>query len=268
MPANVLRGGFGLALRRVACRCVIGGTHSPDCAYARLFEPAASGSAGPSGLRDYPRPFVFRARSLDGRRMEPGELFHFEMNVFETRLSIRQLLEAAFSELAAEGLGPTRGRAELIGIEDQVHSFDLRAADPNAGRVVVAFLTPTELKGREGLSGDPAFSVLFARVRDRLSTLRSLYGAGPLEIDFRAMADRASGIVTTRSDLRRISASRQSTRTGQRHGLDGFIGETEYSGALGEFIPYLDAAQWTGVGRQTVWGKGELSIQAIRPDER
>jgi hypothetical protein len=89
-----------------------------------------------------------------------------------------------------------------------------------------------------------------------------------LEIDFRAMADRASGIVTTRSDLRRISASRQSTRTGQRHGLDGFIGETEYSGELGEFIPYLDAAQWTGVGRQTVWGKGELSIQAIRPDER
>jgi hypothetical protein len=132
----------------------------------------------------------------------------------------------------------------------------------------VAFLTPTELKGREDLLGDPTFAVLFARIRDRLSTLRSLYGAGPLDIDFRAMVDRARAIVTTRSDLRQIAASRQSTRTGQRHSLDGFTGETEYAGALGEFIPYLNAAEWTGVGRQTVWGKGELSIQAIRPDER
>jgi hypothetical protein len=200
--------------------------------------------------------------------VEPGESFHFEMNVFETRVSVRPLLKAAFSELAVEGLGPTRGRADLIGLEDQAHSFDLRAADPNAGRVLIAFLTPTELKGREGLSGDPTFSVLFARIRDRLSTLRSLYGAGPLDIDFRAMAERAGGIVTTRSDLRQIAVSRQSTRTGRRHGLDGFTGETEYAGALGEFIPYLIAAQWTGVGRQTVWGKGELSIQSIRPDER
>jgi hypothetical protein len=34
----------------------------------------------------------------------------------------------------------------------------------------------------------------------------------------------------------------------------------EYAGELGEFLPWLRAARWTGVGRQTVWGKGDLRV--------
>jgi hypothetical protein len=267
MPANVLRGGFGLTLRRTACTCANAGTHSSDCVYARLFEPAAL-SGGPSGFQDQPRPFVFRARTLDGRTIEAGEFFSFEMNVFEMRFAVGTLLESTFSELAAEGLGPTRGRAELLSVGDRSHSLELSVEDTCSDHVEIAFLTPTELKGGEEFDDRPLFSVLFARIRDRLSTLRSLYGAGPLDIDFGAMAERASTVALTRCDVRQTTASRRSTRTGQLHGLDGFTGEAEYSGAMGEFIPYLKAAQWTGVGRQTVWGKGELSVRVKRPDGR
>jgi hypothetical protein len=38
------------------------------------------------------------------------------------------------------------------------------------------------------------------------------------------------------------------------------VGEAEYEGDLTEFVPYLRAAHWTGVGRQTAWGKGALAI--------
>ena len=55
--------------------------------------------------------------------------------------------------------------------------------------------------------------------------------------------------------------------TGQHHPLEGFTGEAEYSGSLDDFLPYLRAAQWTGVGRQTVWGKGELSVEVVRPGD-
>ena len=72
--------------------------------------------------------------------------------------------------------------------------------------------------------------MLFARARDRVSALRSLYGEGPLGIDFRA--------------------------PGSVHPLGGLVGVAEYEGEFGEFVPFLEAAQWTGVGRQTVWGKG------------
>jgi hypothetical protein len=65
----------------------------------------------------------------------------------------------------------------------------------------------------------------------------------------------------TRSELRQVEATRRSSRTGQLHGIGGFVGVAEYEGQLGEFIPYLEAAQWTGVGRQCVWGKGELRLE-------
>ncbi|MEO8132162.1 MAG: CRISPR system precrRNA processing endoribonuclease RAMP protein Cas6, partial [Bryobacteraceae bacterium] len=259
VPANVLRGGFGLMLRRVACECGPSGTHAAACTYARFFEPEAL-SSGPSGLRDHPRPFVFRARSLDGRTVEAGEPFEFGMNVFETRYPFGERIEQAFSELAAEGLGPTRGRALLLECNQSDLSLELKAVAECVSRASVSFLTPTELKAGDGLAAAPEFAVLFARIRDRVSTLRALYGNGPLDIDFRGMAARAAGIATACCEIRSVAADRHSTRTGQRHGLSGFSGDVEYAGPLDEFLPYLNAAQWTGVGRQTVWGKGELSV--------
>jgi hypothetical protein len=55
-----------------------------------------------------------------------------------------------------------------------------------------------------------------------------------------------------------MDIERRSSRTGQVHPIGGFVGEAEYEGDLAEFVPYLHAARWTGVGRQTVWGKGEI----------
>jgi hypothetical protein len=138
---------------------------------------------------------------------------------------------------------------------------------PPAGevrRVRVHFLTPTEIKAAElRLSDRPEFSVLFARIRDRVSTLRALYGAGPLEIDFRAMGERAAAIRMTRCELEQVEASRWSHSPGMRHSLGGFVGVAEYEGELAEFVPYLEIARWTGVGRQTVWGKGEIAWEII-----
>ena len=83
------------------------------------------------------------------------------------------------------------------------------------------------------------------------------------------MALRAAAVRTTRCDLTRVSLERRSSRTGQTHPLGGFTGEAEYEGDLGEFIPYLLAGVWTGVGRQTVWGKGELEVRLLsRPPGR
>jgi hypothetical protein len=123
----------------------------------------------------------------------------------------------------------------------------------------VRFLTPTELKG----GGQPEFSVLFSRIRDRISTLRAFYGAGPLTIDFKAMGERAACAHMSRCEVAMVKDERLSKRTGQRHSLGGFTGIAEYEGDLDEFLPYLEVARYVGVGRQTVWGKGEVSIEEI-----
>jgi hypothetical protein len=126
----------------------------------------------------------------------------------------------------------------------------------------IQFLTPTELKSGQAIAARPEFVHLAARVRDRISTLRELYGGGALDLDFREFGERASLIRMTHCDIRRVDLKRRSSRTGQVHSIGGFVGEAHYEGELGEFVPYLKAAQWTGVGRQTVWGKGQIAVRA------
>ena len=64
----------------------------------------------------------------------------------------------------------------------------------------------------------------------------------------------------TRCDVFQLDVERLSSRTGQRHPIGGFGGAAEYEGDLTEFVPYLETAVYTGVGRQTTFGNGEIRI--------
>ena len=160
-------------------------------------------------------------------------------------------------ELFTRAMGELGNLSSVSGAERLC--LPLCARDRSVQRVRVRFLTPTELKGTER----PEFGVLMARVRDRVSTLRELYGDGPLSIDFEAFGGRASEVSMSRCELAPVAVERVSRGTGQRHSLGGFIGLAEYEGDLAEFLPYLEIARWTGVGRQTVWGKGEIAYETL-----
>lgn len=269
---NIVRGAFGSIFRRLVCRPQCRDPRTCEireaCPYARVFEPRLA-SGRPSGLSDWPRPFVFRAHHLDGRSVEPGESFHFDLHLFQVREPWLAHFAHSFEQLAREGLGPGRGRATLTRLSGTFLdagpptplSLDLSPGPTAVPKLLVRFLTPTELKSGETLAQNPEFAILFARVRDRLSTLRALYGPGPLAIDFKAMEERAALVKMTRSEIRHVQVTRRSTRTGQVHPIGGFTGEVEYEGDLAEFLPYLRAAGWTGVGRQTVWGKGVIETE-------
>jgi len=233
--ANLFRGQFGKILYR-----------RDPAMYARFFAPVRK-TGVPSGLHNPPRPFVLRVRHLDGATLQK---FHIGLNVFE--INGIDSVCAAITELARENL-----RAELTAIEGQeILHLPLAFVARAVSTCRVNFLSPTELKNQES----PGFGPLFKRIRDRVSTLRALYGPGPLEIDFKAMGERAPAIRMTRCEIENVEVTRG---TGQRHSLGGFTGVAEYAGDLTEFIPYLEIASYTGVGRQTVWGKGEISIETF-----
>jgi CRISPR-associated endoribonuclease Cas6 len=137
-------------------------------------------------------------------------------------------------------------------------SLDLTGG-AEASKCSVLFRTPTELKGSPSRNEVP-FGVLFARVRDRIGMLRSLYGEGPLPIDFHALSDRANLVRTVKCDLRYQDVRRRSSRTGAVHGIGGVTGRVDYEGDLTEFLPWLRAAWWSGVGRHTVWGNGVIEV--------
>jgi CRISPR/Cas system endoribonuclease Cas6 (RAMP superfamily) len=150
-------------------------------------------------------------------------------------------------------------RARLERCEGEQVAIDLCATEA-ASRMRVEFVTPTELKVDGEVTDRPEFGLLFARVRDRVAILRRLYGAGSLDIDFAGIGERASAVRRIEQRLEHVDVERRSSRTGQRHSIGGFVGHAEYGGDLAEFVPYLRAGEWTGVGRQTVWGKGAIRI--------
>jgi hypothetical protein len=284
--ANILRGALGTVFRRIACvpECRDERTCESRqmCPFAKVFAPVADGE-GPSGLSDSPRPFVFRARHLDGCAIQPGQSFHFNLNVFALDTVVLAYFVLTFAALARDGLGPRRGKADLqrvrrIAVADlpewilyegstqvmtgsvEPASVDLDPVPSAPQKIRVEFLSPTELKHEHRVTNRPEFPILFGRIRDRVSTLRRLYGQGPLDIDFQGSGVRAAAVRMTRCEGRRVEAERRSSRTGQSHSIGGFVGVAEYEGDLAEFLPYLEAGRWTGVGRQSVWGKGEISI--------
>lgn len=290
--ANILRGALGVIFRRIACipQCVDVKTCDVrnSCPYAKIFDPTmAQQEVGerpsPSGLSDWPRPFVFRARHLDGRTITAGDSFWFDLHVFSLDQDVIAYFVLTFAALAREGLGPGRGRADLVRVctipfasaptqlvyerSRQMVTNSLIPASIDLGprcsapsRIRVDFLSPTELKHDHKIAGRPEFPILFGRLRDRISTLRSLYGPGPLDIGFQESNARAARVQMIRCEMRRQESERRSTRTGQLHSIGGFVGTAEYDGDLAEFLPYLEAGRWTGVGRQVVWGKGEIAV--------
>ncbi|OYW09826.1 MAG: hypothetical protein B7X34_05915 [Acidobacteriia bacterium 12-62-4] len=198
--------------------------------YDEFFSPSAD--TGPSGLHDRPRPFVLRPRAL---------------HIFSPPLVPR---------LAA-----------LLGSSPQFVTWPL---DPlPARRLRVEFLTPTELKHTGETLRTPYFPALAARARDRVLSLLSFYQNEPTsQIDFAALAAQAEKVTETAREIReRPGETRRSARNRNVHSLGGFTGWAEYAGPLDDLAPYLIAAQWTGVGRQTVWGKGEIRVTVLPFEE-
>jgi hypothetical protein len=284
---NVVRGAFGTIFKQIVCIPKCHDSRACElrsgCAYARIFEPVAPSGEGPSGLRDWPRPFAFRAAHLDGRIIEPGRTFHFDVHLFDLKDPAIVYFVLAFAQLAREGIGPRRGRAVLTRVDQmdasgrpgaQIYNgqtflmnelcppirLDLAGVPEPVARVHIRFLTPTELKHGQSLAAKPEFPILIGRIRDRLSTLSALYGPGPLGIDFKGLAERAALVKMAGCNIDYTDVERKSARTGERHPLGGFVGDADYEGDLGEFMPWLRAAPWVGVGRQTVWGKGVIEV--------
>jgi hypothetical protein len=247
--ANTIRGAFGRALHDTA---------SPD-EYARLFKPRSI--EGPSGLADPPRAFVLRCSHLDGLALPPGAAFHLDVHFFDLTDTSVSRFESAFAAWQKLGIGPSRTTVRLDRVETPPPcTLSLEPDAESVERTTIRFVTPTEVKSGGAVASRPEFPILFSRVRDRIATLRAIYGGGALELNFAGIGDRAARVRLTRCEIQWEWRERRSGSTGQVHPIGGFTGEVEYAGSLAEFLPWLRAAQFTGVGRQTVWGKGELRV--------
>ncbi|MFL6416363.1 MAG: CRISPR system precrRNA processing endoribonuclease RAMP protein Cas6 [Bryobacteraceae bacterium] len=246
LTGNVLRGALGSFLQSA----------NPN-AYEILFGQRSTAS-------QVPRPFVLRCRNLDGKDFAAGETFSFDINLFLTNLDLHHAITAAVVAMGEKGFGPNRSRASVSGPPEHVrHALPLDCPVNPTCALRIHFNTPTELKHGGEVIDPSQFAILLAQIHWRLNRLSTLYGEGALAVNGKLLRERAESVQIQAANLASVKVSRRGSRSGRIHPLGGVIGSAEYSGCLSPFVPLLKAAAFTGVGRHTVWGNGEISPEIL-----
>ena len=290
----VLRGAFALTLRKLVCHDVsLACSACPlrrSCPYPAVFDPGAAEET-PRILRlaDPPRPFVVReetARAAD--RVSTGEPLRLDLHVVGRAIAQAPYLLATVDRLAHDGIGPhrvpltldridaldARGLPDAVALDPSRASMAprapaLRAADlerpgDEIARVVrVRFTTPTLLREAGEVLRDAPFGALVRRLRSRLGALATLFGEGPLATDARDEGMAADAVALRSSDVGWERETRRSSRTRERHPLEGFVGDAVYEGDLARWMPLLRLGELLHVGKHASFGLGRIEAQVL-----
>lgn len=289
---SALRGGFGHTFKRLACmeprRCDKQCRRGNACAYGYVFETTPPrDSETLSTFSEVPRPFVI-APAPDRRELiRPGERLTFGLTLIGQGIEHLPYFLVVFKEMGQNGLGRNRGRFRLetvngVGLaqgrlvpvydvaDETIRGDDLaltgqavaaRAATLPTDRLTLDFLTPTRLKQRgDWVWEGPPFEVLVRTLLGRVSSLSYFHCGQRLEIDFRAMIDRAAAIKIAAAESHWEDWERVSSRQKRHIKMGGLVGRVTYEGELEPYLALLTLGELIHVGKGTVFGNGQYRI--------
>jgi hypothetical protein len=289
---SALRGGFGYALKRMACRSASGKCvecrEYEHCAYGYIFETRPPSDS--EVLRTHqavPRPFVFETQPDGKSKYQPGEEIAFRLVVIGKGIEHLPHFILAFKALGEEGLGRGRGRFHLKGVwgldplgpwETLIYdgaSDALRNADMSTGidgveqaaarlpenTATVCFQTPTQIKHAGRIVQEPAFHVLTRSIIRRLSSLYYFHCGERWETDYKGLIEKAEQVEVVKANLRWEDWERYSERQQHRIGMGGLMGRVEYAGPVADFRSLLVIGSLIHVGKKTVFGNGQFVVE-------
>lgn len=288
---TTIRGGFGAAFRRLVCidlrlecaQCEL----RYSCPYTKVFKPFVPPDA--ERLRknhDIPRPFVVKPPLETKTRYHVGEPLVFDFVVVGEAMQYLPYFIVVFREVGHGGFGLNRARCLLSSVEALTADGSVMSVydgqegvvrppqDPltwrnlvsrtvafgNASTLTIRFLTPTMLKTEGEVVTVPPFHVLVKRLRDRMNALSYFYCGQALDLDFKALGQRAEAIKGVAARSQWIHRSRQ-TRRGEQQNLSGFVGAVSYHGDLAPFLLLLVLGEYLHVGKNAPFGNGWYQIE-------
>jgi len=290
----LFRGAFGDEFRRLACHdvsldckaCML----APSCPYPAVFRPELTMPDVPIvRMREPPRPFVLSDPLPESPALPARVPVSLALTVVGNAHRLIPHFAATLRRLGEVGMGWERARFRVASIHavdagdvprDEVWQEggsvvrpvgipltveDLaRPGDAEAKRIRVRYRTATLLRADGVAQERPSFGVLLRRLRDRMSALSVFYGEGPGDVDVDAIARRADAVETVVAEFQRARWKRTSARTGQRHPVEGVIGEAVYEGeGLGELMPLLRLGEVLHVGKYASFGNGKIEVQVL-----
>ena len=283
---STLRGAFGWALKRCSCMlkrqqcptCVLNNT----CAYSVLFATELYvGKQHDGAINARPHPLVFQPNKQLADLAQEGEAWDFSLLVIghageflpHIVFSVQTMGEAGIGVGAKHGLGRfavekvTANAAMLfdaatgsMGNTIEPQSLSLEKANGELRHLRVHLRTPLRLKQENRLQTGLPFHLLIRAALRRISALEIAYGQGEPALDYRGLVRRAEDIRLKESTLRWHELQRYSNRQQQKVSLSGLMGSALYEGDLAEFAPLLNYASQVHVGKQTLFGLGEIAL--------
>lgn len=292
---NVLRGGFGAALKNVACalrraecdKCML----KSNCAYSQIFEtPVPDDSKYLEGRQFAPHPFALEPPLETKTSYDEDDEISFQLLLVGKAIGFTPYFVLAFHILGQWGLGKRiqgqRGRCFLHRVESisadgepcviytgESEQFSAEyhvitgqgilesSEGVEADSVALEFLTPARIKSNGRFRDNIDFEMLIRALLRRIMTLSYFHCGQELELDYRGLVERA------RQNVRKVGDgshwhdwSRYSRRQDTRLMMGGIRGRVAFEGDLHEFMPLLLLGEYVHVGKGTAFGLGKYSI--------
>lgn len=289
LKSNIFRGAFGLKLKEMNCKstpicsekCL-----DSSCLYGKIFEPYLD--FAPSGMKDIPRPFIFD--DFDDKReiIYPGESFNISVVLFGWLCDYYAHFIKVIERIGEEGIGPLRGkylvrnvwsekpdgsRIQIIdnGILREEYPFKFENfLYPQDTVLKITLKTPTFIKYHSEIIRQPEFYHIFTRIRDRISSIAYFHNGVDLETDYKLLEYESKKVKLLKSKWQWIEVKRRSSKTRITQNLSGIVGWGVYDftdeSTLRLFYPWLKVAEYTNIGKNTVWGMGKIRTEVFNID--
>lgn len=288
---STIRGVFGHALKRTVCvlrhqecpACIL----RRKCLYTQVFETPLSlpeNTATRNG--SVPHPFVIEPPLDPSISYRPGDTLECGLLLFgEVNLMLPYFIHG-FEEMGRIGIGrrgpggrpgyfrlmevvsgnrllysTTDGRLRAEGATEEL-DLTHRDGGGKTDSVQVDLKTPLRFKREGRLSDGLPFETLVRLMLRRISSLMEAFGEGEPDLDYRGLVTRAGAVSADFCELRWIDWERYSNRQKLRMQLGGLTGAVTYRGLLEEFLPLLEFATKTHIGKQTSFGLGRIAFEA------
>ena len=122
------------------------------------------------------------------------------------------------------------------------------------------FLTPTRLKFEGRLSPKLEFHILIRNLLRRISLLSYFHCENELDLDFKAIIQKAEEVRVEKSNLTWFDWERYSNRQDTTMKMGGFIGSITFEGNFEPFMPFLSLGEYIHVGKGTSFGLGKYKV--------
>ena len=282
---SMLRGGFGHALRQVACmtraRECKGCAIIAGCPYARVFAPheIPRDAAAFATIREIPVPYVIEAPLGGANVCQPGELLSFEMVLLGKAIDDLPIITLAWQRAFGRGMGTTEGKGELLQVEHQnpsgwqvVLDREKPVLQPHNATVAttavdsprdfhLTLTTPLRIQRQKAIVGPRDITAaLFLR---NLLRRVSFIGQFHLGLDLSQNIAALNALADSVQEERRLvwqEWKRYSSRQQQEMDLGGLKGHWLLKQVPPQLQPFIHLGEWLHVGKETMFGLGGYKL--------